>query len=610
MPANYQTTSFKLLLRSLVSLALGALFIAILNFNAPTTVGWRDSGEFILSPYFLDIPHPAGFPLYSQLANSFSLLLSGPIAWRTHSFTCLVSVALLFQLYFLAKTLSPGRLPFVPSATILTIVTLIASEAFYRSVSTAEVYGLSAVLLLGTFQCLVFFTQRTDSRFLFFAAFLGGLAVSNHVATSLYGLWVVIGLLVFKEIRIQQVIVAAVFVSIGLSTYAYLPVRSSHNPPLNTGVPHTLERFILHVTDARDRDLRAPSITPVTPPPKAAIIGNDLLRLSSELPWLLLPLCLVGIAGLARHNRKVLYYSIGIPVTTLGFFMGWDVDPWISALAIGTLYGSLGASCALDYCQRMKYPGAALARPLFITMCLIYTSSSLPNRYGMPADESAMQFAKTRLRTTTEETLLVADASWFITRYAQQIEGVAPNITTVYLPSLLFPHYFAPPHLTFGTEEWSPTDKGSPTDPNYSNLFSLISSASNYSKIEIEPNMNVSAPLREILRLDKDGVIRIEKGREGVREPGFIPSFISYVFSLLESSQRTQGVHHDDVDEHAKILLTQMMQTLKDLEEAELMIELCNSALFKLQSVKGYAKTESFVNTICNQKLAELNKQP
>lgn len=584
---------------------LGVALVTALNAAAPTTVGWRDSGEFLLSAYFLDIPHPAGFPLFAQLANSFNLLLPGPIAWRTHSFSCVTAIVLIVQLWFLAKSLLP-HIPQRPSLCVAaTIATLISTQALYRAITTAEVYSLSAILLVAILQCLTLYGQNKDLRWMYLAAFIGGLSLSNHVVSSLFGIWVLIGLILFKELSPKKVVAAGIFALLGVSTYAYLPARSSSEPPLNTGAPHSLERFVLHVTDARDRDLR-PANQRGRPATSAFDLAvSDASRLSSELPWFLLPLCAVGILTLATTNAKFLFYSSGIIITTMGFFMGWDVDPWISATSILLLYAAVGVRVVINYVGKTA-PRFSLGAELLVTAaCVVQLFTFVPshylNRYWSLADESAMNFTKARLRNAPHESLLIADASWFMSKYAQHIEGVAPNVTTVYLPAILFPHYFAPPQLLINQQRWMPQQQSNQTEPGYSNLFSLLSAASEFTAIEIEPNTVANAPLREILLLEADGTLRIEKGKNSFYHPNFINGFLSPIMRLLESSIDVAGVLHDDIDEHARVLLTQMTQTLRDIGAQNLQKELCSSALSKERIVKAYSKTSEILDLVCKE---------
>src|SRR5262249_52822733 len=102
----------------------------------PTSVYWRDASEFVILGFFLDVAHPAGFPLFSQLSNLFALLPLGRIAWRVTSFCCLIAVLdLVLLAWFSYQTLK--RIRALPDSANL-LLSLLAPAILFSASSFAR----------------------------------------------------------------------------------------------------------------------------------------------------------------------------------------------------------------------------------------------------------------------------------------------------------------------------------------------------------------------------------------------------------------------------------------------------------------------------------------
>jgi hypothetical protein len=222
---------------------------------------WRDSGELILSALYLDIAHPPGFPLYGMLSNLVTQLPFGPIAWRVNLFSWICSLAslALAVLLLIELTKAIASKP-VPLITLLPIVAIATSQAFYRQSISAEVYSLNTALTLAIlylfFKWLAYSKSERDNRLLISAAFLAGLALGNHVSIVLFIAPSLMIAIFARQLSLNLFLRSVVFGLVGLSIYAYLPLRALNHPALNTGDPSTLKRFIYQISNQRDRDLR------------------------------------------------------------------------------------------------------------------------------------------------------------------------------------------------------------------------------------------------------------------------------------------------------------------------------------------------------------------
>jgi hypothetical protein len=545
---------------------------SILTWFAPWSVGWRDSGEFILSAFFLDIPHPAGFPTYSVLANVFALLFPGPVPWRVHLFSCACSVVLLSQIYRLSEALTPVefRTSILSRAfVVLAICSLLTVEPFLRSAITAEVYALNACFLLIIVRLLFSFLSSGDVRLLYSAAFVGGVSLGNHVVALLSALWIAGLWLISGSIPRKAFTPSLIFFLFGIAVYAYLPIRALANPPLNTGDPRTLSRVFAQMTDMRDQELRVKAQDEsaqkqLTGPVMQLFVDGQ--RLLGELPLAVAVLGLIGFFAGVVSQPKIYLSLSGIIFPTLLFFSGWDPDPWIAAITTIVALSVVGYTATILKITRHR----AIQMCLTAASCLaIAASTLLSTRESFDALKSHSSFqlpgeaAQTILQSTPRNGILVTEPSWFITRYLQALEGYRSDVSLIYLPSLLFPTYFAPAHLFVGKSDLLSAESSMPSEPNLSNLFKLVSGAAPVATIQIEPIQLVVEPLKEVLLLEDDGNIRLRQGVPGNVSSNFAAARASLITKLISHSNALSGTLRLDTLNYASVLFAQMFDSLE-----------------------------------------------
>ena len=252
----------------LVAAALWLTIFLVYIQTIARTVGFIDSGELATVPYVLGIAHPTGYPLWTLVTHIFSHL---PIAneeiVRLNIFCALVTssaAVLLFYAMLLLfrsgiKTTDPyySIIPASFSALVLAF-----SQTFWDQATSVEVYAFHLFLLSATllFFLRAIFSYREDQvidqhKWLLFA-FVLGLSFTNHLTTILLAPGFLF--LYFSEFRlskegIRQLFILAVPFIVGLSVYAYFPIRTVQQPVLNWGYPATLERILWHVSGKQYR---------------------------------------------------------------------------------------------------------------------------------------------------------------------------------------------------------------------------------------------------------------------------------------------------------------------------------------------------------------------
>jgi hypothetical protein len=291
----------------LAALVSAAIAGSVYFWTAAPNVTLLDSGEFMVAAQHFGVPHPTGYPLWTLLAWLFQLLPLGNAAWEINLFSGLcgaLAVGLAAALFssstrwMLGERVARWRgLNFIVSVTVALLFAF--SFSMWSQAVIAEVYTLHA-LLIGLFlTSLYVWLRRPGSLWLLMLPFfLLALSFSNHqlsvalaplplmavllvrreifwdlvVASAMTTLLVYLGfailseespvlktairffycvmvgfgtLVVLKRFRVEWRLVAYLpfVVVLGLLPYAYMPLASSTNPPMNWAYTRTAEGF-------------------------------------------------------------------------------------------------------------------------------------------------------------------------------------------------------------------------------------------------------------------------------------------------------------------------------------------------------------------------------
>ncbi|MCK5797230.1 MAG: DUF2723 domain-containing protein, partial [Deltaproteobacteria bacterium] len=237
--------------------ALATLLTAVIL--AGPTFYWLDSGEFVAAAWTLGVAHPPGHPLMSLIARLACYLPVGTIAFRV-TLACAAEAAAATALVGLLATrlvdalagqapeatLTERRGPLVHLAVACAALTAGWSYALLFQAVRAEVYALNVLLVLGATYALLRFGQLGDRRYLLASAFIAALGLCNHHLLMLLAIPpAFLFLLLHGRPRpgwrrlIIGVLIAG---TLGLSTFAYLPLRAARAPRVNWGAPTTVAR--------------------------------------------------------------------------------------------------------------------------------------------------------------------------------------------------------------------------------------------------------------------------------------------------------------------------------------------------------------------------------
>ncbi|HEY7896234.1 MAG TPA: DUF2723 domain-containing protein [Gemmatimonadaceae bacterium] len=223
-------------------------FVLYLATLAPSTAMW-DTSEYIASAKVLGLPHPPGNPLFVLLGHFFGLLpIPVSYAARINIMAALASAAsagfwFLITERVLARWLTEKWLRLAGAGTAVligaTMFTVWNQSVVNEKVYTISLIGLAAISWIMVCWCDAPDDRRAD-RWLVLVAFLMGLGYTNHPAGFLPLPAVGIAVLIRRPqtlLRWRLVLVAIAALVLGLTPFAYEPIRAAYFPTINEGEP-------------------------------------------------------------------------------------------------------------------------------------------------------------------------------------------------------------------------------------------------------------------------------------------------------------------------------------------------------------------------------------
>lgn len=335
-----------------VALTALALYVGTL---APTVLyydprGIYDSVTFQVYAYALDIPHPTGYPTYVMLAHLFTYLPFGNVAYRVNLASAVFGAAAI-ALVFMACLRITGRRWASAGATLLFAV----SEAFWSQAVIAEVYTLHVLLVMPVLLALVAWQNRRRSGeadgFLILAAFLIGLAMTNHMTSGLLLPAAALFVALVDRSRLldwRLVLKGAGAFLMGLTPYLYLPIRASMDPPVNESDPSTLGNFLVLVSGQKFEN-RMFVFSPLELPGRFMSYFGHLL---DQFNPAFLLVAAAGAFCMYRKNRALFAMLAFLFVGWLFYALEYDILDiylyYIPTYLIICLFVAVGFGTALD----------------------------------------------------------------------------------------------------------------------------------------------------------------------------------------------------------------------------------------------------------------------
>ncbi len=295
-------------------------------------VGRADTFEFQVVAPHLGIAHPSGYPLYILVGKLFSLLPFGTPAWRVN-LSSAVCAALASGMLFLAIsewrmanhelriTSHELRITNYESPisnffqSLLAALILAFSPTLWSRAIEAEVYALNALLTATGLWLAVRWAvgKMHPHRAVPLFGLLTGVAMASHVTLGALAFLALPLLLTRPRPAWRTLLLAAALGVLGLTLYAYIPLRW---PAVNNGATMSLAHFLRFVTNADSGGALRP-LAFIHDPARWLLVLR-LLRM--QVGWVGLALATVGLFQLWRRKWPL----------ALGMLMAFGAWVWFN----------------------------------------------------------------------------------------------------------------------------------------------------------------------------------------------------------------------------------------------------------------------------------------
>ncbi|WP_394991469.1 DUF2723 domain-containing protein [Emticicia sp.] len=187
-------------LNNIVGWAIFAVALLTYTLTVEPTASFWDCGEFIACSYKLQVPHPAGAPLFLLIGRMASLLAGGDVTKVALMVNMVSVIASAFTILFMFWTISllarkifgkrgenldTTETILVLGASAVGSLVYTFSDSFWFSAVEAEVYGMSsfftAIVIWAAFRWENIEDEAAANRFLIFTAYLVGLSIGVHL---------------------------------------------------------------------------------------------------------------------------------------------------------------------------------------------------------------------------------------------------------------------------------------------------------------------------------------------------------------------------------------------------------------------------------------------
>jgi hypothetical protein len=483
---------------AMLGLVVFGLYVLTL---APTTAMW-DTSEYIAAAKTLGIPHPPGNPVFVLVAHAFAALPI-PVGYAARiNLLAATTSAMSAALWFLVahRSLQGWSLARTPRIVIAVACAWIGATAFTvwnQSVVNEKVYTLAMLgLAASSWAALRWHDAPAQSRradgFLLLVAYLCGLGYANHPAGFLpvpaFGLFVLLRRPA-TMLRWKLIVGAAVILLIGLTPFAFMPIRAAHFPGINEGSPTAClngpeisctlsDKTITRVKGIIQREQYGGHAVAERQAPIGAQVGMWWLyfkwqwmrdawvenpRAQSLLAGLFLALGLLGGVVHFRRDRSsfafvapLMFTLTPLLIVYLNFKYGHSQAPelgdtvdrevrdrdyfYLWSFATWGLWAGLGLGAIWQWLAQRVGQSSTRAWQLASPVLLIALVPLVTNANDAPRKGQTFtaDWARDLLQSVEPYGILITagDNDSFPVWYAQQVEGVRRDVTIALIPYL------------------------------------------------------------------------------------------------------------------------------------------------------------------------------
>ena len=234
-------------------LVAGLLATAVYLLTMDRSASWWDCGEFISTGWLLQVGHPPGAPVYQLLSHLFMLLSFGNpmlVAPLSNAFSAVCAGATVGLLYATLRELGAGAF----GAAVGSLCYLFCHTAWFSAVES-EVYAPAMLFCALDVWLALRWRRNGNARLLPLLGLTTGLGIGVHLMTLL-ALPAVALIILGKAAKDKpsvkragkSLLCAVLFLLLGLTPYAIIPIRAAAGTPINEGNPSNAERVADYLT--------------------------------------------------------------------------------------------------------------------------------------------------------------------------------------------------------------------------------------------------------------------------------------------------------------------------------------------------------------------------
>jgi len=462
-----------------------------------------DNGQLAATSYFLGIPHPPGYPLFTIIGFIFSHL---PLPLRViEKLNILSSIYSAIALFFLLKTLKilideldsnnishynlfvQRKLTETEKIILILLGGLVFafSKTFWSQSTNYEVYSLNILLISAlTFYSLKAFSIEKNfslsayshNKIWLIVFIIFGLILTNHLASSI----VIIPLLYIyflnynpqKLTRLLSLLILSSLVAIIF--YSYIFIRGSMDIIVGFGHPRNIIETFEHITGKIYQQLFLKSIEDFFNNIyfffSSLIFHFDKLDFNSSEFNLNILFAIPGFIGLYFLHRKIFYFffiSLFLFVLLPSLYGISDIDSYyIPAYFVISIIITSGFYLIIKLSEKRSVKNLLIVLfSVLITLQFIFNF----NRVDQSENFMNEDYFKNITKNLEPESRLVNSSSMLhsLSLYFQLVEGFKPDIVMLTYPLINTKWYINQTNKIYGKGKKIILDENQSTDINF-----------------------------------------------------------------------------------------------------------------------------------------------